>query len=229
MKLLPAVVLGVALSLAAPATASAAPVAVAPIAGSVTNTPRPTFSWSLAEGETVTQIFLSRSSSVDENGWIVRGNDGVLYEPATGTSFRMPAGYVLEPGTYYWQVAGYDAEGQPTQSPITAFKVPPVMQFFYVRMKAERHPSSGKMAANFYGRVRGNLGTACKITLVVKRKGTRIFSQKRMQDCNGWIKSSLFMNWPNGTVRRGVPVTAQLVITGGGKTVRSQVMSFRTP
>ena len=229
MKLVPAVVLGVALSFLVPATANAAPVPVGPVAGSTTTSPMPTFSWSLAEGETVEQIFLSRSSAVDDNGWLVRGNDGVLYEDAIGTSYRMPAGYVLDPGTYYWQVAGYDSEGQPTQSPVTAFKVPPVLQFFNVRMRAERHPSSGKMAANFYGSVRGNLATACKITLVVKRSARIIFTQKRMQDCNGWSKAPLFMNWPNGTVRRGVPVTAQLVITGGGKTVKSQVMSFRTP
>ncbi|MCW2923464.1 MAG: hypothetical protein JWM98_868, partial [Thermoleophilia bacterium] len=40
---------------------------------------------------------------------------------------------------------------------------------------------------------------------------------------------SIYMNWPNNTVRKGTLVTATLALTGGGATIHTPVMSFRTP
>lgn len=43
------------------------------------------------------------------------------------------------------------------------------------------------------------------------------------------IPTFSFMNWPNNRVRRGTLVTGQLVLSGGGRTIKSAVTAFRTP
>ncbi|MBC7461320.1 MAG: hypothetical protein H7287_08150 [Thermoleophilia bacterium] len=229
-----AICISVAALLAPIASAQAAPTAVTPAFGSTVRTVAPLFTFAPAAGESYDLFRLSRSPKVDAQGWLLRGNDTVIADgDVTGTSYRLPTGTRLDHGVYYWQVMGFgtDAAGQQVQvqSPATKFGVAALLNFAGVRVKLETNPASGRPEAAFYGKVRGNLTGSCKITLVVKRGTKVVYRQPRQQDCNGYTYVNTFLNWPNGTIKRGTPVTATLVLAGGGSSITSNVLAFKAP
>jgi hypothetical protein len=230
-------VLAVAGALLVPATASADITPISPLAGAQVTAPFPTFTWALAEGDTVDLISVSRSNAVDAEGLLLRGNSSILSEDATGTFYKVPkAVWAFSKGTYFWQVVGYSAGGDSANPqrqlvlPPTKFIVPTVLGFGGVMQTAGRNAASGDMQAQFTGYTTGNLDVACRITLVI-RKGTRVvYRQVRSQSCAaGGYRGKIYMNWPNNTVARGTRVTGTLYLTGGGRTIASRVMAFRTP
>jgi hypothetical protein len=234
MKPVRLALLAAALTLLAPiAAAQAAPTLVSPAQGSTVRTIVPVFTFTPAVSEKYDLFRLSKSPKVDAKGWLVLGNDIVIGDgDVTGTTFHLPKGYTLDQGTYYWQVMGYgdgpDGQVQVKSAP-TKFAVAALLNFAGVRVKLEPNATNSGTEAAFYAKVRGNLTHACTITLVVKRGTKVVFRQPRTQDCNGSSYVNTFLNMPGGKVAKGTPLTATLVLTGGGATVTSKVLPFRAP
>ncbi|MCW2961551.1 MAG: hypothetical protein JWM90_1938 [Thermoleophilia bacterium] len=224
----------IALLLALPITANAAIAPVSPLPNALVTAQQPTFKWSLGEGEFSSLIRVSRAGAVDSEGVLLQNNSSILSEePAmSARSYTVPKSqWSFSKGTYFWQALGYTADyQQQLVMPPVKFVVPTVLKFSGVRQRVAANSASGDLQAEFVGFTTGNLDKSCIIKLTVKRGAKVVYVQTRKQSCAaGGYRAAIFMNWPNNTVPKGTPVTATLALSGGGKTVTTPVMRFKTP
>ena len=114
--------------------AFAAGVPLSPGPNETVNTSQPTMTWTVPDGETVSDILISNSKHND-NGFLDHAiDDGQV----TGKTSYHYTGSILIPGDYYWQLSGVDADGNPAASKIQHFIVPAIIQFSPVKAKWAR-------------------------------------------------------------------------------------------
>ena len=146
--------LGAAAFQLSPRVAFAAGVPVAPGPNETVNTPQPTFTWTVPDGETVSDILIARTASTTTTASSTHAMDDGQVSGKTSYHYT---GSILMPGDYYWQLSGLDADGNPAVSRIQHFIVPAVIQFSPVKAKWTPHFDNGRPVDFFVATIRCNL------------------------------------------------------------------------
>lgn len=145
-------VLGASALLICAAAAFAAAVPVSPAAKATVSSPHPTFTWTVPAGETVSDILISNTNHND-NGFLDRAIDDGQVSGKTSYAFSAS---ILIPGTYYWQLSGVDADGNPAMSEIKPFVVPAVVKFAPIKAKWNPKYPNGRPVDFFVTTIRCN-------------------------------------------------------------------------
>ncbi len=144
------------------------------------------------------------------------------------TSYHYSAS-ILTPGTYYWQLGGYDtATGDITPSKIQSFVVPPIIEFSPVKAKWNPHFDNGRPVDYFVTTIRCNLVARPEIFLKVfqgeKLLKTESFSGHWCVDMKPYAFADTYqkpIDMPKGT-----HLTAQFFVKYGSFVAKSPVASF---
>jgi hypothetical protein len=208
------------------ASASAAGVPMSPVAGDTVDTPHPTLTWTVPDGESVQSISIAQSSKHDRFGRLTQAFDGA--EVSGKTSYHY-TGSILTPGDYFWQTSGLDASGNPAESAIQHFKVPAIVEFSPVRVKWAPHFDNPRPVDYFVATIRCNLVQRPTITEKVWEGHTQLLIRTWSA---GWcvdMKPYAFANTyqkPIG-MPAGTHLTMQFLVHSGSYTVASAITPFR--
>lgn len=134
--------------------ASAAGVPVKPAQNETVTTPQPTLSWTVPDGETVSDVLVANSNKHNHEGVLTQAIDDHQVK-GSKTSYHWSAS-ILTPGDYYWQTSGLDAAGNPAVSPIQHFIVPPIVEFGPVKAKWAPHFDNPRPVDYFTNTIRCN-------------------------------------------------------------------------
>ncbi len=224
-KLTLACALGAATALLNAGIASAAGVPTAPAPNETVTGPQPTLTWTVPDGETVSDVLIAPNGKHNHSGVLTHAmDDGQV----TGkTSYHYTAS-ILTPGDYYWQLSGLDADGNPAVSRIQHFKVPAVIEFSPVKARWAPHFDNPRPVDYFVATIRCNLVQRPTITEKVWQ-GHKLLANRTWSA--GWcidMKPYAFSNTYQKpvTMPAGTRLTMQFFVHSGSYTVESAVTPF---
>ncbi len=205
--------------------ASAAGAPVSPAPNETVDSPQPTFTWMVPAGDTVDSIVIANNKHT-HNGFLSQSLDSGEVKKGQ-TSYHYTAS-ILTPGVYYWQLGGFDSEGNITPSTIQRFVVPPIIEFSPVKAKWNPHFDNGRPVDYFVDTIRCNLVSRPEISLKVfqgqKLLKTESFSANWCIDMKPYAFADTYQK-PE-TMPKGTRLTAQFFVKYGSFVAKSPIVPF---
>jgi hypothetical protein len=207
------------------AVAFAAGVPVSPALKATVDTPHPTFSWTVPAGEKVSDILISQTNHND-HGFLDRAIDD---HQVTGKTSYAYAASILIPGTYYWQLSGLNAAGQPAMSKIQSFVVPAIVKFNPVKPHWNPIFPDGRPVDYFVTTIRCNFDHKPTVEL-------KVFQGKKLLSTDSFVGHDCVDMHPYAfadtfqkpvTMPKGTRLTAQFLVKYDKWTVESPLTPFQ--
>ena len=207
------------------AAALAAGVPVSPAPNATVDTPNPTFTWTVSAGASVSDILVSQTDHND-HGFLDRAIDD---HQAHGKTSYAYTGSILIPGTYYWQLSGLDAAGQPAMSKIQRFVVPAIVKFSPVKARWNPRFDNGRPVDYFVTTIRCNFDHKPTVELKVfqgaKLLSTDSFVGHDCVDMHPYAFADTFQK--PVAMPKGTRLTMQFLVKYDRWTVESPLTPFR--
>jgi hypothetical protein len=208
------------------AAAGAAPQLVSPAPGSSMTTTHPVFTWTLASGEGVESVSVSRTPKINPNTNDFMPGDlielGVLESDMTKWTPERP----LPAGTYYWHVAGKTASVKHIFSPVSSFVIKPAISKLSITVKTYGPQRTFLITTTWTANER-KVALTARLFAGSKKIGERkldtdnFLIDVRKQDLSTWVLPP--------TVKKGAKLRFVVLLKTQGGAKRTLTKTLRAP